>query len=148
MPHKDSFRLEPILNLKASMVDNLEIEFANLKKSHQNELNNLQRLERIKDQHLNDLHSQQHGTLDCQSIQLRQQYLRALDAQMIRQRFRVEEVRRQIEIKRDELVKTMQDRKSLEKLREHFQTNLHQDLRRREVRAVDDIVISKYGRER
>ena len=47
-----------------------------------------------------------------------------------------------METKREELVKTMQDQKTLEKLRGRHQEKQQQDLLRREARAVDDLVIT------
>ncbi|HMQ52397.1 MAG TPA: flagellar export protein FliJ [Anaerolineae bacterium] len=148
MLNPNNFRLQSVLDLKSSMVDNLEIEFASLKTSHNQEVARLDQLEQDKDRQLDQLARQQQGQIDCQSIQLHHQFLSGLDRQLNQQAERVETARQQMEGKRQELVDTMQDQKSLEKLRDRHQDQVRRDQQRRETRTTDDLVIAKYGRER
>ena len=53
----------------------------------------------------------------------------------------------QVEAKREELVKTMQDQKTLEKLKNRHRARELTELNRREARVVDDLVITRYARE-
>jgi flagellar biosynthesis chaperone FliJ len=53
-----------------------------------------------------------------------------------------------MEHKRQELVDTLQDQKSLEKLRDRHLDEVRRDQQQRETRTNDDLVIAKYGRER
>ncbi len=46
------------------------------------------------------------------------------------------------------MVKTMQDRKMLEKRRDRYRMRQAQEMLRRETRAVDEIVTTRYVRER
>ena len=67
---------------------------------------------------------------------------------MVHQATRLQESQFQLENKRQELVETIQDQKTLENLRDRYQANQAQELRRREASTIDDIVITRYGRER
>ncbi|NJN92625.1 MAG: flagellar export protein FliJ [Anaerolineales bacterium] len=149
MRDTNTFRLQSILDLKTNVVDNLETEFAHLRQAHQREETKLEALHNSRTQEIEALHrQQQNGPLDCDAIQVHQQYLQALADQAVRQAVRVREAARQADAKREELVKTMQDQKTLEKLRERHDTKQYQILLRREAGIIDDLVTTRYARER
>lgn len=148
MPNQNNFRLQPVLKFKASLVDNLELEFVHLKIAHQNEIQALLELERIKNQELEALDQQRRqGVIDCDTIQLGHQYLNALDEYVAKQVMQVAEAEHRLDAKRDELVKTMQDQKTLEKLRDRQWEKQQKENLRRETRNIDDLVTTRYGRE-
>ena len=147
MSDKNGFRLQPVLNFKSSMVDLLEMEFGRLKVVCQDEVDALQVLIEIEDEEMDELRvRQKEGNLNCEEIQFRQQYLQALKDHLARQTTRVDEAKDQVEIKREELVETMQDEKVLEKLHERFQAEQAKEQVRRETSVVDDLVTSRYTR--
>jgi flagellar export protein FliJ len=149
MSNTEEFRLQPVLNLKSSLVDTLEVEFAHLKVTHQNEVTRLEKLQRRKTEEMEVLSQQQQsGPLDCQAIELRQQYLQTLAEHETVQTARVKDAARQVETKRKELVKTVQDQKTLEKLRDQHETKQRQVLLHREANMIDDLVTTRYARER
>ncbi len=142
------FRLQPVLDYKSNVVDTLEMEFARRKVAYQHEVEALLYLAQAEDQEIEALcQQQQQGPLNCEVIQLGQQYLDTLKNHVAQQTARVEEAREQMEVKRQELVETMKDQKVLENLRERFQAQQARELLRREARAVDDIVITRYARD-
>jgi flagellar FliJ protein len=148
MPDSQGFRLQPVLTFKSSMVDTLEMEFARLQVAYRNEMDALLVLVQAEDKEMEVLRQQQgRGYLNCEEIQLRQQYLRVLKEHVIEQTARVGETRQQMEAKRTELVEMMKDQKALEKLRERHQAQQAKELLRREARAVDDLVITRYARD-
>ena len=55
MPNRNNFRLQPVLKFKASLVDNLDLEFVHFKVVHQNQLQALSELKQIKNQELETL---------------------------------------------------------------------------------------------
>lgn len=141
------FRLQPVLSYKSHMVDALEMEFARLKLAHQREQEMLVTLQQTAQREIDTLRERQVGLIDCTDIQLRQDYLDSLRQNVVRQTDRVEEAEQRADDKRGELVETMQDQKVLEKLRDHHQARVLKEMDRREARAVDDIVTSRYRRE-
>lgn len=146
MKKKNAFRLQPVLNYKVNLVDTLEVEFARLKQIQLEETSRLNQLEQTKAAEMDALRLQQNGQLDCHSIQLHQQYLQALDQVIHRQTHRVETAKQNTEIKREELVKTVQDQKTLEKLKEKHTHQQQLELSRREARVLDDLVTTRYKR--
>ena len=148
MPNQNNFRLQPVLKFKASLIDNLELEFVHLKLAHQNEVQALLELKQIKNQELEALDQQRRrGVIDCEAIQLGHQYLQALDESVANQLIQVAEAEHRLDAKRDELVKTMQDQKTLEKLRDRHWDKQQQENLRREARNIDDLVTTRFGRE-
>ncbi len=148
MSKQNSFRLQSVLNYKSSLVDSLETEFAQLRALQKSEEDALAHLETMVQDHTASLQRQQkNGVLDCQTIELHQKYLHFLHAHVERQKIRVAETRAQVETKREELVKTMQEQKTLEKLKDRHVARELIELNRREGRIVDDLVTTRYARE-
>lgn len=148
MLHNNSFRLQPVLDYKSNMVDTLELEFAQLKLSHKDQLEILAQLEIARSQEMDSLQGLQYGVLNCQSIVLRQQYLQMLEKQVNLQRERVNRAEAKVNAKRDELVEMIKSQKTLEKLQANHIENEKIETRRRESRIIDDIVTTRYARER
>ncbi|GAB4432500.1 MAG: hypothetical protein Kow0031_13880 [Anaerolineae bacterium] len=148
MLHSNGFRLQPVLDYKSNMVDTLELEFAQLKLTHKDQLEILAQLEMAQTQEMDNLRGQQHGMLNCQSIVLRQQYLQMLETQVQLQRERVKRAEAKVNAKREELVEMMKGQKTLEKLQASHIENQKIETRRRESRIIDDIVTTRYARER
>lgn len=148
MLHSNSFRLQPVLDYKSNMVDTLELEFAQLKLTHKDQLEILTQLEIAQSQEMDSLHGQQHGMINCQSIVLRQQYLQMLEKQVTLQRDRVKRAEAEVNAKRDELVEMIKGQKTLEKLQANHIETQKVETRRRESRIIDDIVTTRYARER
>lgn len=144
----EEFRLQPVLNLKSNLADTLEVEFAHLKMAHQEEVTRLEKLQRRKTEEMEVLsRQQQNGPLDCCSIELSQQYLQTLAEHESIQTARVKEAERQVETKREELVKMVQHQKTLEKLRDQHVTRQRQVLQHREANMIDDLVTTRYTRK-
>lgn len=149
MSKKDNFRLQPILNYKTGLVDNLETEFAQLKNIQQNEERALAHLESVERGHADSLKEQQQSeTIDPRTIELHQKYLQFLQNHVNRQRVQVAEAQSNAETKRQELVTMMQDQKTLEKLKEKHVAHATLERNRKEGRVVDDLVTTRYTRGR
>ena len=147
MPRKNNFRLQPVLNFKTDLADALETEFARLKLAHQYEVSTLLRLQAIANETIDQLgRQQQQGQLNCEAIQRQQRHLQALKTHIVQQGARVKDAEQRLALKRAELVKTIQDKQTLQKLQDRHLAQQHLTNRRREARFVDDIVISRYGR--
>jgi flagellar export protein FliJ len=148
MLHTNNFRLQPVLDYKSNMVDTLELEFAQLKLTHKDQVEILNQLELAHSQEMDSLQGQQCGALDCQSILLRQQYLQVLEKQVNLQRERVKRAEANVNTKRSELVEMIKGQKTLEKLQANHIENEKIETRRRESRIIDDLVTTRYARER
>lgn len=148
MSQKNNFRLQTVLNYKTGLVDNLETEFAQLRAIQKAEEDALRHLEEMVADHSESLHRQQaEGTLNCQTIELHQKYLVFLNHHTNRQKVRVAEASKHLEQKRDELVQSMQEQKTLEKLKTKHNSREALEANRREARIVDDLVTTRYARK-
>jgi flagellar export protein FliJ len=149
MTIQQTFRLQPVLNYTESLVDNLELEFAELKVAQHKELRIQEELQHAQKSQLDSLHQQQQeGVLDCEAILLHQRYLDTLDSQIKRQKTRVAQATALADAKREELITTIKDQRTLDKLRQNFVAAQKLDLNRREARAIDELVITQYARKR
>ncbi len=148
MLHSNGFKLQPVLDYKSNMVDTLELEFAQLKLTHRDQVEILAQLEVAQSQEMDMLQGQQNGLLNCQSIVLRQQYLDMLERQLELQRDRVKWAEAKVNAKRSELVDMIKDQKTLEKLQSNHIETQKVETRRRESRIIDDLVTTRYARER
>lgn len=147
MKANNEFRLQSVLNLKASTVDMLEVEFARLKGDHERETRMLQALRVAEQQEMEALSEQQSGKLDCEDIKMRQRYLKLLQEDVIEQALRAEVAKLQMESKREELLETLKEYKTIQKLRERHVAEQAKEMGRREARMVDDLVSTRYVRE-
>ncbi|MCB0213038.1 MAG: flagellar export protein FliJ [Anaerolineae bacterium] len=149
MFNKKGFPLQSILKFKSNIVDKLESEFGQLKMSHKNCIDTLQKLQQMKHQEVGVLQQlQQSDTLDCEAIQRQQLYIQSIHIQIVKQVSIIEEVQVRLESKRQELAETLQDQKTLENLRDRYNVAQSQYLHQREARMIDELVITRYGRER
>jgi flagellar export protein FliJ len=148
MTLQQTFHLQPVLNYTESLVDNLELEFAELKVAQHKETRMLEDLEHAKKTQLDSLQNHQHGVLNCESIVLHQKYLDTLADQIKRQKVRVAQAATLADTKREELIGTIKEQRTLAKLRQNFVAAQKLDLHRREARAIDELVITQYARKR
>lgn len=148
MAQQNKFRLQSILNFKSSIVDSIEVEFAHLKLAYQHELSILHNLQETTQRQAETLQErQQQLSLDCQTIEQHQKYLQFLHLNITQQTERVAVAKDRMDAKRDELVKMIQDKKTLENLRQQHIARETEDMLKRENRIIDDLVTTRYARE-
>jgi flagellar export protein FliJ len=148
MKSKNEFPLQSVLNFKASTVDALEMEFAQLKANHERQKRMLLALTVAEQQEMDVLCQQQRGELDCEDIKLRQLHLESLRRGVIEQTVRVEVAALEMETKREEMLEALKEYKTILKLRERHTAEVMKEMQRQEARVVDDIVSARYIRER
>ena len=145
MAKQIDFRLQPILNMKANLVDQLEVAFAKSRLAHQQAVAKLNHLQQLKSQTQFALQQQQQGLLNQESIQHHLRYLQHLETCLFDQTTQVSQAEAAMEERRAELVKMMRDKQTLETLRNHHQTRQLKAINQKEAKAVDDLVTSRYG---
>lgn len=90
--------------------------------------------------------SETDGRLDLELIKLTYDFLETLRARVAEQSRLVADLAGQAEAKREELIRTMQERKVLEKLKEKFLAELDEQAGREEMRLNDEIARSLHHR--
>ena len=148
MYRKKDFRLKSVLNYKSNLVNVLEGELVKYKVTYQQEVENLAKLEAAQVQSTILLQDQQTaGMLDCQFIQMQHQYLQTIKENIVRQSFRVDEAKSQLDHKRQTLAAALKEKKTLEKLKEIHEDEENQRQLRHESETIDDLVIARYNRK-
>jgi flagellar FliJ protein len=143
------FRLQPVLDHKQRQEDLAQIELAQAQTAQLKEENALQLLNQAEVNAIEELERQRFtGRLDIEALQLGLGYMDVLKAQILRQGQIVLRVKQQTETKRQELVARVQERKTLEKLRERQLDAFTREQNRIEARDADELVIMRHAHQR
>lgn len=142
------FRLETVLDHKRRVEEMAQVEHAQAQAVQVREEGALAQLQMSESNGFAELERQRlTGRLDIESLQLGMAFLDALKLQIQRQEQIVTRVRRATEAKREQLVTAMQERKTLERLREKQYADYLAEANRREAAAIDDLVVMRHARE-
>ena len=140
------YRMQNILNIKYKLEDQAKTEFMMANRTLQEEENKLEILEKRK-----AFYEEEGRTLLAKNLQMdkirenRQAILRMKEF-IEKQIKRVEEAKRQVEIKAAKLSELMQERKGQEKLKEKaFQVFLQEE-NSKESKEIDELVSFTYGK--
>ncbi len=140
------YRMQNILNIKYKLEDQAKTEFMMANRTLQEEENKLEILEKRK-----AFYEEEGRTLLAKNLQMdkirenRQAILRMKEF-IEKQIKRVEEAKRQVEIKAAKLSELMQERKAQEKLKEKaFQVFLQEE-NSKESKEIDELISFTYGK--
>ncbi len=143
---KVKFSLQPVLDYRASRVEALEIELAQIVRARNEAEKALEALRVMERTLFLEIGRRQRGTLDLAALAAGRARLRRIQEDIYQQTQVVDGLRTQEEHKRAELIAAMQDEKILEKLKEREQARLEAELARMEGRERDDIYVTRHGR--
>jgi len=141
------FHLQPVLSYKQSLEEIYQLELAQLKQALAKEEEHLRQLENLEREVSQELRSfQAESQLNLELIKLTIDFLQSLRTAISGQSETVRRLSASVDDKRDQLVKTMQERKVLEKLKDKFLAELEEESRRQEARLADEIGTTLYTR--
>ena len=141
-----TFRLQPVLDHKQRQEELAQVEHAQAQAAQLKEEGALHRLNEAEAAAIDELERQRFtGRLDIEALQLGLGYMDVLKAQILRQTQIVARVRQQTETKRQELVARVQERKTLEKLRERQLETFTREQNRIEARDADEMVVMRHA---
>jgi len=143
---KVKFSLQPVLDYRASRVEALEIELAQIVRARGEAEKALERLRAMEQELFAEIGRRQRGVLNLAALAAGRARLRRIQEDIHQQTQVVEHLRTQEAHKRAELVAAMQDEKILEKLKEREQARLDAELARMEGRERDEIYVTRHGR--
>lgn len=143
---KVKFSLQPVLDYRASRVEALEIELAQIVRARGEAERALEALRALEQDLFVEIGRRQRGVLDLATLAAGRARLRRVQEDIHQQTQVVEHLRTQEEHKRAELIAAMQDEKILEKLKEREQARLEAELARLEGRERDEIYVTRHGR--
>ncbi len=143
------FRLQPVLDHKQRQEDLAQVEMAQAQTAQLKEEGTLHQLNQAEAAAISELERQRFtGRLDIEALQLGLGYIDVLKAQILRQTQIVARAQQHTETKRQELVARVQERKTLEKLRERQLDTFTQEQNRIEARDADELVIMRHAHRR
>ena len=142
------YRMQNILNIKYKLEDQAKTEFMLANRILQEEESKLQVLEERRISYSEEGRILLSENLNLDKIRENREALVRMKEFIELQLNRVEEAKRQVEVKRERLAELMKERKTQEKLKEKaFEEFLHEE-NARESKEIDELVSFTYGKRR
>lgn len=140
------YRMQNILNIKYKLEDQAKTEFMMANRTLQEEENKLEILEKRKAFYEEEGRTLLSKNLQMDKIRENRQAILRMKEFIEKQIKRVEEAKRQVEIKAAKLSELMQERKAQEKLKEKaFQVFLQEE-NSKESKEIDELISFTYGK--
>ena len=142
------YRMQNILNIKYKLEDQAKTEFMLANRVLQDEESKLQILEERRISYAEEGRILLSKTLEMDKIRENREARIRMKEFIELQLNRVEEAKRQVEVKREKLAEIMQERKTQEKLKEKAFEEFLQEENARESKEIDELVSFTYGKRR
>ncbi len=145
MARLKNFRLQKVLEFKEHLeaLGTLEMHKAKAKQNEAEQV--LGQLQQSKDRLLQQANEQmqQRTQIDLNELKIKLSYLDQLHNSIENQYKNIENLKSVVEQKRAELNNAVKERKILETLKGHFQTNQKHEIQKAEMEKIDEIAIRK-----
>ena len=141
-----SFRLESILQIKIKLEEQAKMEFAAAKMRLNEEEDKLQALKDRKEQYEEELKKLYLGTLDVRRINSTAGAIKVTETQIKTQGFAVKRAQKKVDAATTKLNTVMQERKSMEKLKENKFAEYMQAYNEEESKQTDELISYQYGK--
>ena len=143
---KFSFRLESILQIKIKLEEQAKMEFAAAKMRLNEEEDKLQALKDRKEAYEQELKRLYMGNLDVRRINSTSAAIEVTETQINTQVFAVKRAEKKVAVASDKLSTVMQERKSMEKLKENKLAEYLREYNEEESKQTDELISYQYGR--
>ena len=141
-----SFRLESILQIKIKLEEQAKMEFAAAKMRLNEEEDKLQALKDRKEAYEQELKRLYMGNLDARRINSTSAAIEVTETQINTQAFAVKRAEKKVAVASDKLSTVMQERKSMEKLKENKLAEYMREYNEEESKQTDELISYQYGR--
>ena len=143
---KFTFRLESILQIKLKLEEQAKMEFGAAKMRLNEEEDKLEALKMKKEAYEDELKKLYIGNIDVRMINSISQAIEVTKTQIKTQGFAVKRAEKQVEIATNKLNTVMQERKSLEKLKENKLADYMREYNEEESKQTDELISYQYGK--
>ena len=143
---KFSFRLESILQIKIKLEEQAKMEFAAAKMRLNEEEDKLQALKDRKEAYEQELKRLYMGNLDVRRINSTSAAIEVTETQINTQVFAVKRAEKKVAVASDKLSTVMQERKSMEKLKENKLAEYMREYNEEDSKQTDELISYQYGR--
>lgn len=141
-----SFRLESILQIKIKLEEQAKMEFAAAKMRLNEEEDKLQALKDRKEAYEQELKRLYMGNLDVRRINSTSAAIEVTETQINTQAFAVKKAEKKVAVASEKLSTVMQERKSMEKLKENKLAEYMREYNEEESKQTDELISYQYGR--
>lgn len=141
-----SFRLESILQIKIKLEEQAKMEFAAAKMRLNEEEDKLQALKDRKEAYEQELKRLYMGNLDVRRINSTSAAIEVTETQINTQAFAVKRAEKKVAVASEKLSTVMQERKSMEKLKENKLAEYMREYNEEESKQTDELISYQYGR--
>ncbi len=136
---KFAFRLESVLNLKTQMEDNAKNNLARATKELENQKEYLKDLRNVNNKSMNSLTEEVDEGIPVYRVQIYNNYLSLMKEKIANQKEKVNVAERNVDKNREHLIKAMQERKVLDKLKEKKYDEYAKDQLKEEQLGIDEL---------
>ena len=146
---KYSFRLQPVLEIRQNVLEDKRLEMAKVIKllnEQQIELEKLHEKIRLYKQNFCEIPLNQE--VNVYELSNYEEYLVVLNSQIQFQEGLIENTKKVLKAKQDEVNEALKEVKVLEKLKEKQSEKFYRDIEKKEADEIDDIVTSRYKLKR
>ena len=143
---KFSFRLESILQIKLKLEEQAKMEFGAAKMRLNEEEEKLETLKQKKENYERELKKLYTNDLDVMMINHTASAITIVDGQIKTQVFAVKRAEKQVELASNKLSTVMQERKSMEKLKETKFAEYMREYNEEESKQTDELISYQYGK--
>ncbi|MBR5179154.1 MAG: flagellar export protein FliJ [Lachnospiraceae bacterium] len=143
---KFTFRLESILAIKLKLEEQAKMEFGAAKMRLNEEEDKLQALKDRKEAYEQELKRLYTGNLDVRRINSTSAAIEVTETQINTQTFAVKRAEKKVAAATEKLNTVMQERKSMEKLKENKFAEYMREYNEEESKQTDELISYQYGR--
>ena len=143
---KYSFRLQPVLNLKEKALEDKRLELAKVIKLLNDYQSELQALEEAYKSYKNAIVelSESQEVVNIQELSSYNSYMLELEQKIKEKNVTIENTRKVLKVKQDEVNEAYKDVKVLDKLKETQSKKFYDSVYKKEAEEIDDIVTARY----
>jgi flagellar FliJ protein len=140
------FTLEPVLNHRKIIEEELQKELADLKRRLVDEKRKLETYERAKSRSLAELQQKQEEGITAPEILLYESFIERLSRDLDKQKERVLGAEQKVDQKLEDLVAATKRRKTLDKLKEKGLEKYRRELLKNEQDFLNEVAVNRFNR--
>ena len=141
------FSLEPVLKYRKLLEEDIQKDFAVLKRQLLDEKVRLSNFEQVRDRFSGELQQKQVKSISVSDILLYTDYLQEVSKEIKKQSKRILEAEKSVDQKREELVGAMKNRKTIDRLREKGLKVHVQELSKKEQNLMNEAAINIFNKK-
>jgi len=141
------FSLEPVLKYRKLLEEDLQKDFAVLKRQLLDERERLSNFEQVRDRFSEELQQKQMKSINVSDILLYTDFLQEVSKEIEKQSKKILEAEKSVDQKREDLVGAMKNRKIIDRLREKGLKDHVQEMSKKEQDLMNEAAINIFNKK-